>query len=126
MVVGIVILTTAPTPKGFLVVIEKVYVVAVDTVVERGVRVAAVRVFGDIVTVAVLLLKELLLLLKCTDIVLDPESTVEVANSPLVILTPAPEAIVWGIDEVGKVIPVVVLAPVIPAEVTFVVTAIPR
>ena len=126
MVVGIVILTTAPTPKGFLVVIEKVYVVAVDTVVERGVRVAAVRVLADIVTVAVLLLKELLLLLKCTDIVLDPESTVEVANSPLVILPPAPEAIVWDVDEVGKVIPVVVLAPVSPTEVKLVVIDTPK
>ena len=99
---------------------------AVDTVVERGVSVAAVRVLGDIVTVAVLLLKELLLLLKCTDTVLDPESTVEVAKSPLVILTPAPEAMVWGVDEVGKVIPVVVLAPTIPVDVTLVVTGIPK
>ena len=99
---------------------------AVDTVVERAVRVAAVRVLGDIVTVTVLLLKELLLLLKCTDTVLDPESTVEVANSPLVILTPAPEAMVWGVDEVGKVIPVVVLVPTIPEEVTLVVMGIPR
>ena len=99
---------------------------AVDTVVERAVRVAAVRVLGDIVTVAVLLLKELLLLLKCTDTVLDPESTVDVANSPLVILTPAPEAMVWDVDEVGKVIPVVVLAPTIPVVVTLVVIGMLR
>ena len=126
MVEGMVMLTPAPIPRGLLMVSEKLYVVAVDTVVERGVTDAAVRTLGDMETVAVLLLYELLLLLKSSEIVFEPEFIVEDANIPLVIFTAVPDDIVWEDDEVGKEIPFVMLVPVIPKEVTFVVTEIPR
>ena len=55
-----------------------------------------------------------------------PELMVDVANRPLVICTAVPEAMLWVVAEVGKVMPVLVLEPTMPMLVTLVVMATPR
>ena len=94
--------------------------------VDNGLMEAAVSTLGEMVTVAVLLLYELPLRLNSIDSVLVPELMVEVANSPLLIWTAVPDAMVCAVAEVGNVMPFAVLEPTIPPLVTFVVMAIPR